>query len=101
MKKFWTYYDDLSATNPLGRFGMFMILAVLCQLVIPMGLKYGANVEMGLAQVIGIIVMASVAWVRHISMGNNKHRTLLVGISIATTVAFIVALYLVKAGVAQ
>lgn len=101
MQKFWTYYDNLATTNPLGRFGMFMILAVLCQVAIPVGLKYGANVDMGLGQVIGIIVMAAVAWVRHLSMGNKKHRTLLICISIATIAALMAALYLAKAGGVQ
>lgn len=81
MKRFWTYYDTLQSTNPSARFLMFLAMASVFLVGVPLGLYYGANLPMTVGQLVGLVLMATLAWVRHVSMGNGKHRKLLLYIS--------------------
>lgn len=91
MKRFWTYYDTLQTTNPGARFLMFLAMASVMLVGVPMGLHYGANMPMEVGQLAGLTLMALLAWVRHVSTGTGKHRKLLMWISAG--VVFLVLAY--------
>ena len=56
MKAFWDWYDGLQSNHPWLRFSMFMLLATICLVLVPVAFyAYGYQIELG--QLVGLAIM--------------------------------------------
>jgi len=72
MKRFWLYYDNLSATRPVLRFSIFLVLAAIFLAGVPLAAHWIADIPMDIAHAIGAVLMAALAWDRHLRTENKS-----------------------------